>query len=79
MSDQLTKACINMKGVLRSLTYLCDLDAEASGIVKNTTLPFSSASGKAPRRAWYSEAEMRVRRRKRQGRYQTVFCIAGKV
>jgi hypothetical protein len=51
MTDQLTKACINMKGVLRSLTYLCDLNREASDIIKDTnlTVQFSVREGPAAR------------------------------
>ncbi len=51
MTDQLAKACINMKGVLRALTYLCDLDAEAADIIKgaNLIVQFSVKNGPAAR------------------------------
>ena len=51
MKDQLAMACINMKGVLRALTYLCDLDAEAAEIIKdaNLTVQFSVKNGPAAR------------------------------
>ena len=51
MTDQLAKACINMKGVLRALTYLCDLDTEAADIIKtaNLTVQFSVKNGPAAR------------------------------
>lgn len=49
--NQLAKAYINMKGVLRSLTYLCDLDAQASDIVKDAdlTVQFCVRNGPAAR------------------------------
>ena len=51
MIDQMAKACINMKGVLRSLTYLCDLDHEAADIIKaaNITVQFSIRQGPVAR------------------------------
>lgn len=47
-------AYINMKGVLRSLTYLCDLDEQASDIVKDAslTVQFSVKNGPAARLAF---------------------------
>jgi hypothetical protein len=38
MTDQMAKAYINLKGVLRALTYLCDLDQTASDIIKGAGL-----------------------------------------
>lgn len=51
MTDQLAKAYINMKGVLRALTYLCDLDHEARELIKGTdiTMQFSVRHGPAAR------------------------------
>jgi hypothetical protein len=51
MTDPMAKACINMKGVLRSLTYLCSLDAQAADTIKNAdiTVQFSIKNGPAVR------------------------------
>ncbi len=51
MKDAMTMACVNMKGVLRALVYLCALDGEASAIVKEAdiTLQFSVKNGPAAR------------------------------
>lgn len=51
MTDQQAKAYVNLKGVLRSLTYLCDLDSEASKIIQKTDLivQFSVKNGPAAR------------------------------
>jgi hypothetical protein len=47
----MAKAYINLNGVLRALTYLCDLDAEASDIIKGAdlTVQFSVKNGPAAR------------------------------
>lgn len=51
MTDSMAKACINMKGVLRSLTYLCRLDAQAAEVIKGAdiTVQFSVKNGPAAR------------------------------
>jgi len=51
MTDPMAKACINMKGVLRSLTYLCSLDAQAADTIRNAdiTVQFSVKNGPAAR------------------------------
>jgi hypothetical protein len=47
----MAKAYINLKGVLRALVYLCELDAEASDIIKGAdiTVQFSVKNGPAAR------------------------------
>jgi hypothetical protein len=51
MTDQMAKAYINMKGVMRALVYLCDLDQEAAELIKSTnvTIQFSVKHGPAAR------------------------------
>ena len=51
MTDPMAMACINMKGVLRALTYLCSMDAEAADIIKDAdiTVQFSVKNGPAVR------------------------------
>ncbi len=51
MTDQMAKAYINMKGVLRALTYLCDLDHAAGELIQgaDVTVQFSVRHGPAAR------------------------------
>jgi hypothetical protein len=51
MADQQAKAYINLKGVLRSLTYLCDMDSEAAKIIEKAdiTVQFRVKNGPTAR------------------------------
>ncbi len=43
MTDELTKACINLHSILRNLEDLCQLDSEAYSLIKdkNISIQFS--------------------------------------